>query len=163
MTSLDRDIAAGPGHAIIGSRLKARARLTGRRIVKWLRSRYSFTTLKQRIVVLNLFGVMILIAGSFYLSDFRDRLIAARSESLKIEAEIIAKALTLEGTPRITDSIEDVILGQPVESVYKISLEKAAELLRTLVKPAKTNGYIYSADGTWLITSNRTPPALLAS
>ncbi|MGF1619460.1 MAG: stimulus-sensing domain-containing protein [Rhodomicrobiaceae bacterium] len=155
MTSLDRDIATEQGDAILGSRLKARARLTWRRIMKRVRAHYSFTTLKQRIVVLNLIGVMILIGGSFYLSDFRDRLIAARSESLKIEAEIIAKALTMEGTPRITDSIEDVILGQPVESVYKISLEKAAELLRTLVKPAKTNGYIYSADGTWLMDSNR--------
>jgi len=116
---------------------------------------YRFTTITGRILVVNIVSLLFLVGGMLYLSDFRDRLIAARAESLKIEAEIIAKALSLDRGSRSSDNAEDVILGPPAENVYKISLEKSADLLRTLVKPANTHGYIYSADGTWLMDSNR--------
>jgi two-component system sensor histidine kinase ChvG len=116
---------------------------------------YKFTTIAGRIVVLNIFSLLILVGGMLYLSDFRDRLIAARGESLKIEAEIIAKALTLEGAPRAMESPDDVILGQGSDSADGISQEKAAELLRSLIKPTKTHGYVYNADGSWLVDSNR--------
>jgi two-component system sensor histidine kinase ChvG len=116
---------------------------------------YKFTTIAGRIVVLNILSLLILVGGMLYLSDFRDRLIAARGESLKIEAEIIAKALTLEGAPRALDSPDDVILGQASDSAEGISQEKAAELLRSLIKPTKTHGYVYNADGSWLVDSNR--------
>jgi len=158
MTALDRDITAAPSRPYARMSLGARGRRIWRRLMRTMAHfgvYYGFTSISRRIVTLNCLSLIILVGGLLYLSDFRDRLIAARSESLKIEAEIIAKALTLEGTPRVSNSVEDVILGQPSESVYKISLEKSAELLRTLVKPAKTHGYIYSADGTWLMDSNR--------
>lgn len=116
---------------------------------------YRFTTIFERIVALNVVSLLILLIGLFYMSDYRNQLIAARGESLRIEADIIAKALTLEGTPRLSEGPEDVILGQPLGSIYTISQEKAAELLRTLIKPTKTHGYVYLADGSWLVDSNR--------
>jgi two-component system sensor histidine kinase ChvG len=116
---------------------------------------YKFTTIAGRIVALNILSLLILVGGMLYLSDFRDRLIAARGESLKIEAVFIAKALALEGTPRAPESAHDVILGEGIDSTYGISQEKAAELLRSLIKPTKTHGYVYNADGSWLVDSNR--------
>lgn len=96
-----------------------------------------------------------LLGGILLLSDFRGRLIEARGKSLQIEAEIIAKALALEGAPDPQHLVNDVILGQPTDNVYGFSLETSAELLRSLIKPTRTHGYIYSADGTWLVDSNR--------
>ncbi len=119
---------------------------------------YRFTTITGRIVVLNILSLFVLGAGMLYLSDFRDRLIAARSKSLQIEAEIIAKALTIEGAPRVSasaDSIDDAIFGQPADNSFTISIEKSAELLRSLIQPTQTHAYIYNADGTWLVDSNR--------
>ncbi len=116
---------------------------------------YKFTSIAGRIVVLNIFSLLFLFAGMIYLSDFRDKLIGARAKSLQIEAEIIAKALTLESASAVSDGLDDIILGQPSDSIYGISIEKAAELLRSLIKPTKTHGFIYNADGTWLVDSNR--------
>ncbi|WP_088343600.1 MULTISPECIES: stimulus-sensing domain-containing protein [Rhodomicrobium] len=116
---------------------------------------YHFTSITGRIVALNVMSLLVLLGGMLYLSDFRDRLIGARSNSLKIEAEIIASAVTLEGTPRVSESIDDAIFGPPVEAAYTISLEKSAELLRTLIVPSQTHGYIYHADGTWLVDSDK--------
>jgi two-component system sensor histidine kinase ChvG len=122
---------------------------------------YRFTTITGRIVAMNIASLLILVVGMLYLSDFRDRLIDARSKSLRIEAEIIAKALTIESAPNIaggsspSESVDDAIFGQPADSVYTISIEKAAELLRSLIEPTNTNGYIYNANGDWLVDSNR--------
>ncbi|NJM33488.1 MAG: HAMP domain-containing protein [Rhodomicrobium sp.] len=122
---------------------------------------YRFTTITGRIVAMNIVSLAILVGGMLYLSDFRDRLIDARSKSLRIEAEIIAKALTIEGAPIAASgndaqqSLDDAIFGQAVERAYTISIEKAAELLRSLIEPTKTHGYIYNANGDWLVDSNR--------
>jgi two-component system sensor histidine kinase ChvG len=113
---------------------------------------YRFTTLSGRIVALNAICLLILLIGMLYLSDFRDRLITARGDALKIEAEILAKALMLE-TPMAVE--DDILLGRPAAEHIDFSLERISELLRTLVKPAQSHAYVYRADGTWVIDSNR--------
>ena len=116
---------------------------------------FKFTSVTRLIVAINFFSLVILLGGILYLSDFRDRLIDARGKSLEIEAGIIAKALALEGTANPSPIMDDVILGQAPDNVYGFSLQTSAELLRSLVKTTKTRGYLYSADGTWLVDSNR--------
>lgn len=44
---------------------------------------YRFTSLSGRIVVLNLFGLAILVGGILYLNQFREGLIEARAKSLQ--------------------------------------------------------------------------------
>lgn len=116
---------------------------------------YRFNSITGRIVALNICSLLVLIIGMLYLSDYRDRLIAARGKSLQIEAEIIARALMLEEPARLADGADDAIFGQPVDNAYTISMEKSAELLRSLIGPTNTHGSIYLADGTWLIDTDR--------
>ncbi len=158
MTSEGKTIAIETARPISGSGFAASGRLAWRRLMKAFARAgvyYTFTSIVGRIVALNSLSLIVLLIGMFYISDFYDRLIKARGESLKIEAEIIAKALTLEGAPRISEGYDDVILGAPPDSTYTISQEKAAELLRSLIKPTNTHGYVYNADGSWLVDSNR--------
>ena len=161
MTPEGRDIAIDAARPLSASGLASSTRRGWRKLMRAFARvgiYYRFTTTTGRIVAMNIISLFVLGAGMLYLSDFRDRLIAARSKSLQIEADIIAKALTIEGTPGVSasaDSVDDAIFGQSVENSFTISIEKSAELLRSLIRPTKTHGYIYNADGTWLVDSNR--------
>jgi two-component system sensor histidine kinase ChvG len=155
MNAEGRDIAVeaprtgdGPGVAYYGRRAW-RMLMMG---LGYLGLYYRFTTLAGRIVALNAICLLILLGGMLYLSDFRDRLITARGDALKIEAEIMAKSLMLETAAPLE---EDMLVGRPAEDHVNFNLERISELLRTLVKPARSHAYVYRADGTWVIDSNR--------
>ena len=60
---------------------------------------YRFTSLSGRIVVLNLFGLAILVGGILYLNQFREGLIEARAKSLQTQGEIIASAIAQNSPP----------------------------------------------------------------
>jgi len=64
----------------------------------------SFSSLTRRIVFLNLTGLIVLLAGVLYLSQFRAGLIDARVQSLLVQSEIIAGAIAASATVE-TDSI----------------------------------------------------------
>src|SRR3954469_22252111 len=58
----------------------------------------SFSSLTRRIVFLNLTGLIALVVGILYLSQFRAGLIGARIESLLVQGEIIAAAIAASAT-----------------------------------------------------------------
>ena len=64
----------------------------------------SFSSLTRRIVFLNLAGLVALLVGVLYLSQFRAGLIDARVQSLLVQSEIIAGAIAASATVE-TDSI----------------------------------------------------------
>ena len=64
----------------------------------------SFSSLTRRIVFLNLTGLVALLIGVMYLSQFRAGLIDARVQSLLVQSEIIAGAIAASATVE-TDSI----------------------------------------------------------
>ena len=64
----------------------------------------SFSSLTRRIVFLNLAGLVALVTGVLYLSQFRAGLIDARVQSLLTQSEIIAGAIAASATVE-TDSI----------------------------------------------------------
>jgi hypothetical protein len=66
--------------------------------------RQSFSSLTRRIVILNLAGLVTLVSGVLYLSQFRAGLIDARVESLLVQSEIIAAAIAASATVE-TDAI----------------------------------------------------------
>ena len=76
------------------------------RLLGWLRRAgqfffaLSFSSLTRRIVSLNLAGLIALVAGILYLSQFRAGLIDARAQSLLVQAEIIARAIAASGDGR---------------------------------------------------------------
>jgi two-component system sensor histidine kinase ChvG len=112
----------------------------------------SFSSLTRRIVFLNLAGLVALVTGVLYLSQFRAGLIDARVQSLLTQSEIIAGAIAASATVE-TDSItidpERLLELQAGESYgpsdealsgieFPINPERVAPVLRRLVSPTKT-------------------------
>ena len=66
--------------------------------------RVSFASLTRRIIFLNVTGLLALVIGVLYLSQFRAGLIDARMQSLLVQGEIIAGAIATSATVE-TDTI----------------------------------------------------------
>ena len=64
----------------------------------------TFSSLTRRIVFLNVAGLLALVIGILYLSQFRAGLIEARVQSLLVQGEIIASAIAASATVE-TDTI----------------------------------------------------------
>jgi two-component system sensor histidine kinase ChvG len=58
----------------------------------------SFSSLTRRIIFLNITGLLALVIGILYLSQFRAGLIDARIQSLLVQGEIIAAAIAASAT-----------------------------------------------------------------
>jgi len=129
--------------------------------------RQTFASLTRRIVFLNLAGLIVLLAGVLYLSQFRAGLIDARVQSLLVQGEIIAGAIAASATVE-TDSItidpERLLELQTGESYgpsddalsgieFPINPERVAPVLRRLISPTKTRARIYDREGVLLIDS----------
>ncbi len=95
MTVVNDDQAAAQGGlgrralAALKRRWAALSRLVGRRLA---------SSLTRRILVLNLAGLLALLLGLLYLNQFREGLIDARVQSLRIQGEIIAGAIAASAT-----------------------------------------------------------------
>jgi len=151
-----------------------RARTAGRpllsRAATWLRrvlGHYIFSSLTQRIIVLNLAGLGVLVVGILYLNQFREGLIDARVESLMTQGEIIAGAIAASATVE-TDSIsidpEKLLELQAGESLppgsdrldsldFPINPERVAPVLRRLISPTRTRARIFDRDANLLLDS----------
>ncbi|HZD89686.1 MAG TPA: sensor histidine kinase, partial [Pseudolabrys sp.] len=131
--------------------------------------RQSFSSLTRRIVILNLAGLVALVTGVLYLSQFRAGLIDARVQSLLVQSEIIAGAIAASATADSdTDSITidpDKLMQLPpgqsfgpsdnsMSSIeFPINPERVAPVLRRLVSPTKTRARIYDRDGVLILDS----------
>ena len=95
----------------------------------------SFSSLTRRILFLNITGLLALVIGILYLSQFRAGLIEARTQSLMVYAEIIAEAIatsaTVEGNT-ITVDPDRLLDLKPGES-YGVSDEYGAKALENPV------------------------------
>lgn len=129
--------------------------------------RHSFSSLTRRIIILNLAGLVVLVTGVLYLSQFRAGLIDARVQSLLVQSEIIAGAIAASATVE-TDAITidpDRLLelqagesyGPPEDSLnsieFPINPERVAPVLRRLVSPTRTRARIYDRDGVLILDS----------
>ncbi len=128
-----------------------------------------FSTLTQRIVFLNLAGLIVLVSGILYLNQFRDSLIEARVESLLTQGEIISGAIAASATVEtnaITIDPEKLLELQAGESTvptlnetdsleFPINPEQVAPVLRRLISPTRTRARIYDRDGVILLDSLR--------
>jgi two-component system, OmpR family, sensor histidine kinase ChvG len=129
--------------------------------------RITFSSLTRRIVFLNVTGLLALVIGILYLSQFRAGLIDARVQSLLVQGEIIAGALAASATVE-TDTITidperllDLQAGQsygPSEEAlsgleFPVNPERVAPVLRRLVSPTNTRARIYDRDGVLFLDS----------
>lgn len=125
-----------------------------------------FSSLRRRIVLLNLLGLVTLVSGILYLSEYRSGLVEARVQSLLAQGEIIAAAIAstapADGTnfPIDPDRLLELQAGEsygPGEDYsaleFPINPERIAPLLRRLVSPTNTRARIYDRDGGLLLDS----------
>jgi two-component system, OmpR family, sensor histidine kinase ChvG len=126
----------------------------------------SFSSLTRRIVFLNVAGLLALVSGILYLSQFRAGLIDARAQSLLVQAEIIAGAIAASATVE-TDSItinpDRLLELQTGESYgpadefgaleFPINPERVAPVLRRLVSPTNTRARLYDKEGVLILDS----------
>jgi two-component system, OmpR family, sensor histidine kinase ChvG len=131
--------------------------------------RQSFSSLTRRIVILNLAGLVTLVTGVLYLSQFRAGLIDARVQSLLVQSEIIAGAIAASATAtadndtitidpeRLLELQAGQTYGPPDDSMasveFPINPERVAPVLRRLVSPTKTRARIYDRDGVLILDS----------
>src|SRR3954465_131683 len=127
----------------------------------------SFSSLTRRIVFLNLTGLIALVIGILYLSQFRAGLIDARIQSLLVQGEIIAGAIAASASidpDSITIDPERLLDLQTGESYdptndpvygldFSINPERVAPVLRRLVSPTNTRARIYDRDGSPILDS----------
>jgi two-component system sensor histidine kinase ChvG len=125
----------------------------------------SFSSLTRRIVFLNVAGLLALVIGILYLSQFRAGLIEARIQSMLVQAEIIASAIAASATIE-TNSITispERLMELPAGETYgpaddglsvidfSINPERVAPLLQRLVSPTKTRARVYDRDGMLVV------------
>ena len=125
----------------------------------------SFSSLTRRIVSLNVAGLVALVLGILYLSQFRAGLIDARVESLVVQGEIIAGAIAASATADSYGTYIDrdrLLELQPGESFgdegvtgleFSINPERVAPVLRRLISPTKTRARIYDRAGYLILDS----------
>jgi two-component system sensor histidine kinase ChvG len=153
----DSDEPAAHARGLLG-----RLRAAGRFLID-----QSSSSLTRRIVILNLAGLIALLTGVLYLSQFRAGLIDARVQSLLVQGEIIAGAIAGSATVEnesITIDPERLLELQAGESYgpsdealsgieFPINPERVAPVLRRLISPTKTRARIYDRDGVLIIDS----------
>ncbi len=125
-----------------------------------------FSSLRRRIVLLNLVGLLSLVSGILYLSEYRAGLIEARVQSLLTQGEIMAAAIAsttrsdASNIPIDPDRLLELQAGEsyvPSDDYsaleFPISPETVAPLLRRLILPTHTRARIYDRDGGLLLDS----------
>ncbi|WP_333823199.1 sensor histidine kinase [Pinisolibacter sp.] len=147
------------------------ARLVGRRIARAVGAT-AFSSLTRRIALVNLLGLVILLASILYLDRFRAGLIDARVESLETQGEIISAAIaaSTQSDTGVGAIDLEALLKQEIgeekprpeekpEPADEFSLEfpidpmRVAPILRRLVSPAKTPARVWDRDGFLVIDS----------
>jgi two-component system, OmpR family, sensor histidine kinase ChvG len=122
----------------------------------------TFSSLTRRIVFLNVAGLLVLVMGISYLSQFRVTLIQTRTDSMKVQGEIIASAIATQATidtNTITVSPEQLMGLPPGQSYgpvgdfmdFSINPEQIGPLLQRLVTPTKTRARVYDRDGSLIL------------
>jgi two-component system sensor histidine kinase ChvG len=125
-------------------------------------------TLLRRIIFANLFGLVILLSGVFYLAQYRAGLIEAQREGLRLQGEFFAflieqNATRDEGTGRIIrnpDMLPEIegthrlLRDEPIAAM-QLSLrpESVAKLFTRL--PPTTRARAYDTDGVLVVDSDR--------
>lgn len=169
---LDRTTHIAPGEADSDG-IEEAARQEPRGLRGWLSRAWHYflflasSSLTRRIVWLNVLGLLALVIGILYLSQFRAGLIDARIQSLLVQGEIMAGAIAASATADV-DSVQidperllELRAGEsygPTDEAlsgleFPINPERVGPLLRRLVSPTKTRARIYDRDGGLILDS----------
>jgi two-component system, OmpR family, sensor histidine kinase ChvG len=127
----------------------------------------SMSSLTRRIIFLNVAGLVVMMIGILYLSQFRAGLIDARIQSLMIQGQIIANAVAASGTIdpdgatidpqrllelQLGETYDPSETGNPGLD-FPINPVRVAPILQQLVSPTNTRARIYERDGSFVLDS----------
>jgi two-component system sensor histidine kinase ChvG len=128
--------------------------------------RFIAGSLLRRIFVANLVGLVIMIGGIHYFSQYHAWLIDAKRELLQVQGELIAAAIAGDAkveTGRLVISDENLpgpgdarpALRDDGFPALELSMrpERVAIILRRLIEPEKRRARVYSRDGTLIMDS----------
>ena len=127
--------------------------------------RFAPQRLTSRIVLLNLLGLVVLVAGILYFNQFRQGLIDARVESLTIQAQIISAAIAGSATADTgsivinPDSLNDTLDPSNLEADqfdnldFPINPETTGPVLRRLLANSTIRGRIIDPEGNLVVDS----------
>ena len=161
-----------PIFAAAGARWrKSRARLRARALWRAIAAVFS-SSLTRRIVALNLGGLAVLVVAFLLLNHFRADIIAARTQSLTIQADVIAAAVAASATvdtgaitvdpEKLLEAPQSAKAAPPPsedEAIeFSINPERVGPVLHRLVTPTRTRAQIYDRDGLLLLDSQILPP-----
>ncbi|MDX2263940.1 MAG: sensor histidine kinase [Hyphomicrobiales bacterium] len=150
---------------------RARASRFRRRTLAFLRrmrQRYSFTSIARRIVVLNVFGLLVLVAGILYLNQFRAGLIDNRRDSLLEHGKIIAVTLADKANAEAgriapgadfmlqlpsVSGLDDAINASALS--FALDPEIVTPVIRQIAKLTGMRARIYDHEGVLLVDSKR--------
>jgi len=102
-----------------------------------------FSPLTRKILAVNVIALAIPVGGLLYLGPYRDNLIRAEMESLRVQGEIFAGAMG-EGAIMITTQGEEVL-----------SLAPARHIVRRLSEPSGLRARLFTHEGSLAIDSQR--------
>jgi two-component system, OmpR family, sensor histidine kinase ChvG len=125
-------------------------------------NRFAPGSLTTRIFLINLSGLVILALGILYFNQFREGLIAARAQSLRTQAQIMAAAIAGSATadtstividPNSLDEGSDANLEgeQPEGLEFPINPETAGPVLRRLTANTGNRAQIVDPDGNLVV------------
>ncbi len=122
--------------------------------------RFISASLQRRILASNLIGLAILLGGILYVSQHHAWLIEAKVESLRVQGEIIAKAIAAEAREQNGSIVIDPDKLPEAEgsrapfrddgfAALEMSLrpERVTPILRRLIVPVNTRARIYDENG----------------
>jgi two-component system sensor histidine kinase ChvG len=130
----------------------------------WFR-RLASQRLTARIVLLNLLGLIILVAGILYFNQFRQGLIDARVQSLTTQAQIIAAAVAGSATvdtgsividpDSLADTADETLPEQDQLSSldFPIDPETAGPILKRLLADTTVRARVIDKDGNMIVDS----------
>lgn len=113
--------------------------------VKRGRRRRRFSFLTARIFLPNVLALAILVGGILFLDQYQDRLLNARIDALRIQADLIGGALG-EAALRPPDAAGE-------EPANRLDGAKAEQIVRRLVAPTQLRARLFAVDGTLLADS----------
>ncbi len=127
-----------------------------------------FKYLWLRIMLLNLIGLIVMVAGVYFFSGFRTSLLDMKVKDLTKDGEIIAAVISASNASGADDSFDvDTLLflyqddkntkaraNQFAEVRFDLNPQKIAPLLQKTVELTNTRARVYEPDGTQLVDSN---------
>ncbi len=147
--------------------LNRRVRRRKRRSLAGWIHRLAPARLTSRIIIINVAGLVFLVAGILYFNQTRKSLIAVREESLMTQAQIMAAAVASTAAAD-TDTFTldpDLFLEQQLGTKnpagsggysdfdFPINPEQAGRVLRQLVPSTTTRARIFDRDGQMVVDS----------